>query len=329
MAQPTVSAQVIALEKALGRELFTRKGQRLTLTEEGELVLDYANQVFGTARELMEVLSGRTVQARQSVRVGVVDQVSKQVVLALMREIQAFQAGTRVTFHEGNLARILPDLRTHALDLVLSNMDVPAEEIGEFSKVAVGRLPIHLVASPAVAKRALPYPEGLSRVPLLLPTRSSPIWTGVEHFLNLHSIEPDILAEVQGVDLLRLMALEGMGVAPLNPIAIAADLRARRLVKINPRPTGITKTIWLIGKKRLRPNPLLTYLSSRFRLTRTDRPRVRPHRGKPPAPGPLRLRNARAPDARMPLPPPQLLLARWLREPRRSLVEAKFPRALR
>jgi hypothetical protein len=110
-------------------------------------------------------------------------------------------------------------LRVHTLDLILSNIDVPADETGEFAKAQVGRLPVCFVAAPAVARRAGPFPACLSKVPLLLPTRASPIWTGVEHFLSRHRITPQILAEAQGVELLRLMACEGMGVAPLNTIA--------------------------------------------------------------------------------------------------------------
>jgi LysR family transcriptional activator of nhaA len=266
VAQPTISAQVIALERALGRSLFTRQGQKLLLTEDGEVVLDYANQVFGSAQELLEVLRGRPMQSRMVIRLGVVDQVSKQIVLALMKEIQGFRPDTQVTIHEGTLTHILEELRIHALDMILSNIDVPADETGDFAKVQVGRLPILFVASPAIAKQAGPFPQALSRVPLLLPTRASPIWTGVEHFLNQHQIVPHILAEVQGVELLRLMALEGMGVAPLNPIAVAADMLGGRLVQLNPRPTGIYKTVWLIAKKRRRSNALMQHLSTHFRI---------------------------------------------------------------
>ncbi len=270
VAQPTISAQVIALERALGRALFLRKNQRLTLTEDGEVVLDYANQVFGSAQELLEVLRGRPVEARTVTRVGVVDQVSKQIALALVKQIQDFRPQTQITLHEGSLTHILDELRIHTLDLILSNIDVPAEETGDFAKAQVGRLPVLFVASPAVARRAGPFPACLSKVPLLLPTRASPTWTGVEHFLNRHHITPHILAEVQGVELLRLMACEGMGVAPLNPIAVAADLRARRLVRLNPRPTGIHKTVWLIAKKRRRPNPLMEHLAGHFRIPKTS-----------------------------------------------------------
>lgn len=266
VAQPTISAQIIALERSIGRPLFVRGRKGMVLTEDGELVLDYANQVFGSARELIEVLAGRPGKARPLARIGVVDQVSKQVVLQLVHEILAFRSDTLITLHEGSLPHSLAELRVHALDLILSNIDVPAEETGEFSKAHVGGLPIWFVCAPDLARKYGPYPQLLSSAPLLLPTRASPIWTGVEHFLNRQQIVPHVLAEVQGVELLRLMALEGLGVAPLNPIAADADLRAGRLVRLNPGSTGIEKTVWLISKKRRHASPLAQHLNRHFRI---------------------------------------------------------------
>jgi LysR family transcriptional regulator, transcriptional activator of nhaA len=269
LAQPTVSAQIIELEEKLGQPLFKRSGKRMALTEAGELALDYANQIFSFSRELLDIL--RDAPYRRSVvrmQLGVVDQVSKQVVHALLKKVYAFKPEAQVIVHEGTLSHMLEELKVHDLDLLLSNIDVPAEEIGDYLKVAAGTLPIHFVAAPAVARRLKAFPADLSNAPLLLPTRASPVWQGVEHFLNRHGIEPRIVAEVQGVELLRLMALDGMGVAPLNPIATHADMAAGKLVRLNRVSTGILKTIWLIAKKRHRFNPIAEHRLENFKITR-------------------------------------------------------------
>ncbi|MEM7677883.1 MAG: LysR family transcriptional regulator, partial [Myxococcota bacterium] len=59
LAQPTVSGQVKQLEHALGEQLFQRKGRNLVLTDAGELVFGYADEIFGLGRELMDSLRGR------------------------------------------------------------------------------------------------------------------------------------------------------------------------------------------------------------------------------------------------------------------------------
>ena len=50
LAQSTLSAQLKQFEKSLGHPLFSRAHQRLFLTEEGRLVLDYAERQIGERR---------------------------------------------------------------------------------------------------------------------------------------------------------------------------------------------------------------------------------------------------------------------------------------
>ena len=46
LAQPTVSAQIKSLERAMGQPLFARSGRRLVLTDFGRMVHGYAERIF-------------------------------------------------------------------------------------------------------------------------------------------------------------------------------------------------------------------------------------------------------------------------------------------
>jgi LysR family transcriptional activator of nhaA len=56
LSQPAVSAQVKALEAALGERLVQRQGRTLVLTEVGRLVDRYATEIFTTGTEMLVVL---------------------------------------------------------------------------------------------------------------------------------------------------------------------------------------------------------------------------------------------------------------------------------
>ena len=58
VAQPTISAQLRKLEKTLGGRLFDRVGRNMVLTEMGQVVLRYADEIFALGRELTDVLQG-------------------------------------------------------------------------------------------------------------------------------------------------------------------------------------------------------------------------------------------------------------------------------
>ena len=63
LAQPTISAQIATLERALGEKLFNRTSRRLTLTSTGQMTLRYADQIFTLGRELLA-----TIRTQPSVR---------------------------------------------------------------------------------------------------------------------------------------------------------------------------------------------------------------------------------------------------------------------
>ncbi len=77
LAQPTLSSQIKKLETAVGHRLFDRSGRSLTLTETGQLVYRYADEIFGLGRELTDILHNRTEEDRSRLLVGVQGTASK------------------------------------------------------------------------------------------------------------------------------------------------------------------------------------------------------------------------------------------------------------
>jgi DNA-binding transcriptional LysR family regulator len=65
LTQPTISAQLRSLEKALGARLFDRVGRNLVLTETGRVVYRYADEIFTLGRELQDTLYIRDHQGQQ------------------------------------------------------------------------------------------------------------------------------------------------------------------------------------------------------------------------------------------------------------------------
>ena len=56
LSSPTISAQIHELEDVLGDRLFERRGRSLVLTEVGQLVFKYADDIFTLGRELLDAV---------------------------------------------------------------------------------------------------------------------------------------------------------------------------------------------------------------------------------------------------------------------------------
>src|SRR6185503_10163461 len=70
VSQPSISAQLGLLEASLGHKLFKRSGRSLVLTETGQIVLSYADDIFSTGRELMNAVKQRPTARALRLNVG-------------------------------------------------------------------------------------------------------------------------------------------------------------------------------------------------------------------------------------------------------------------
>src|SRR5574338_1479965 len=68
-SQSALSAQIKQLEERLGEALFERDGRRLVMTETGQLVFSYSENIFGLSQEMLGRLDGRS-EGMVRVRVG-------------------------------------------------------------------------------------------------------------------------------------------------------------------------------------------------------------------------------------------------------------------
>src|SRR5262245_23107407 len=79
VSQPTISAQVQALEGLLGEKLFRRAGRNLALTDTGQHVLRYADEIFSIGQDLLNSVKQRPTSRPLRLHLGVVDALPKLV----------------------------------------------------------------------------------------------------------------------------------------------------------------------------------------------------------------------------------------------------------
>ena len=258
LSQSALSVQIQKLEGQMGHPLFERTGRRLVLTEAGQIALDYADTVFKAGDELMSTLKGRATASRRVLRVGALTTLSRNFQLEFLRPLVG-RVDVELIVRSGTSRDLLSQLEAHAIDVVLANSAAPRDARTSLRNHLLDQQPVSLVGRPRRGKRKFRFPEDLRVEPLLLPSLDSEIRVAFDRVLELAGIQPIILAEVDDMAMLRLLAREREGVTLVPPIVVRDELESGVLVE-HCRIAEVSESFYAIAQKRRFPNPLLVDL---------------------------------------------------------------------
>lgn len=251
-----LSIQLRQLEDRLGQPLFERRHRRLILTEAGRIALDHADTIFKAGDELVSTLKGRPVDARPVLRIGSAATLSRNFQLELLRPLVA-RGEAHLVLASGSLRELLPQLQAHTLDLVLSNHAVARERGAAWRNHLIAEQPVSLVGhKPRGTRRPFRFPADVAGQPLVLPSESSAVRAQFDLLLDLAGIRPTILAEVDDMALMRLLARESQALTLVPPVVVQDELRSGVLVE-RCRIPQVHESFYAITASRRFPHPAL------------------------------------------------------------------------
>ena len=224
LAQPTISGQIRALEHQLGEKLFQRAGRNLVLTEIGHVVYRYADDIFSIGRELMDTLKDRPTGRPVRFQVGVADEVTKIIAYRLLEPALRLTPPVHIVCRDGASDRLLTELATHALDLVIADSPAPPHLRVKVFNHLLGESDTAFFAPAALASRLRRrFPESLQEVPMVLPSVDTAVRRGLNAWFDANGLRPRIVAEFEDTALMKTFALDTGAVFPA-PVVIAKDI---------------------------------------------------------------------------------------------------------
>lgn len=230
-SQSAVSAQIRQLEERMGESLFAREGRRLILTDTGQLVLAYADNIFGLGQEMLGRLQGRSAGVAR-LRVGSVATMSRNYQENWIRPALTDPAVV-LTLESGLLEGLLARLVQHQLDVVLANETVPAAPDRPLHCRFLGSQSISLVGPASRwASQSLRIPEDLDGVDIALPGPRHALRAQFDALCATAGVSPRLRAEVDDMAMLRLIARDSGWLTVLPEVVVQDELRARLLVVV-------------------------------------------------------------------------------------------------
>ena len=252
IAQSALSVQIKQLEDRLGFALFARVARTLVLTEAGRIALDHADRIFSTGDELLATLQQNS-NLQPPLRIGALSTLSRNFQLQFLRPLLVSDAGTFL-LKSGNMKILLDDLESLALDVVLTTQIPDSTPGRSFAAQRIAEQSVRIHGRPDRLRHAS-LAAMLASEPLIVPTENV-IRTGFENLVAKLGLQPRIVADVDDMAMVRLLAREGVGLA-IAPTVVVADEIANGVLASAPFDLGITEPFFAVTLPRKFPHPSL------------------------------------------------------------------------
>lgn len=255
VSQPTVSAQIKALEKYLKEPLFNRVGRRLVLTDAGRTTFQFADDMFTRGQELMDTIKQRPTGRTMCLTVGASDSLPKLVIQRVLAPALKLKQPVRLVVHEYGLERLLIDLATYRLDVVISDAPVGREvSVRTFSHQLCESGVTFFAARELASRLTREFPKSLNGVAMFLPTSDTALRRSLDQWFDMHGVHPKVLGEFADSSLLKAFGRAGGGVFPA-PSIVEADVHRVYGVNVVGRADGVFERVYAITVDRKVKHP--------------------------------------------------------------------------
>jgi LysR family transcriptional activator of nhaA len=265
LAQPTISGQLRQLEESIGEKLFVKSGRSLALTDTGQMVYRYAEEMFSVGRELLDVLRGRPRGRPIRFLVGVSDVMPKLMVFRVLQTVLKMPEKVQLVCYEGNTEGLLLKLSSHSLDMILTDAPVTAPLRTRTYNHELGSCGVTFCATTELAARMRRnYPASLDNAPFLLPMEGSVLRRNLEQWFDRHQIRPAIVGEFEDSALLKVFGQAGAGVFAV-PTAVEKEVRVQYKTAVVGRTSEIVERFYAVSVERRLKHPAVVAVSEAAR----------------------------------------------------------------
>lgn len=220
VSQPSISAQIRALELVLDEKLFRRVGRKNVLTDAGQIVFNYADEIFALGRELVSAVKQRPTAKALRFYVGIADSFPKLVTEQILSPVFSMRQQIQVICREGKMQDLLGQLAAYRLDLVLA--DEPPSSSTNFTTFhhPLGESGTSFCAAgPLAARLKRNFPKSLHEAPAFLPADNTALRRELESWFRAQRVTPHVIAEFEDLAMMNVMAAGGRGFTAIPTVA--------------------------------------------------------------------------------------------------------------
>ncbi len=270
LSQSAVSRQIEALEESFGLPLFTRGSRSAELTEAGERLLAYAQNILRQANEAQEALRElRELEAGELV-VGATTTPARYLVAPTM--VQFADQHPRVTLRlvVGRVEEIANALFEGSVHLALISGPVVPRNL--FLETCMGdRLVLIAQQDHPLVSRESVEPRDLLSERLIVPPEGGCERAAVDAYIESHGFNTGLrMWELDDTETIKQAVSAGGGIAFISELAAQVEERCGLIAPIKGADMAIPRQFFLAYSKAHRQSPTGLAFASLLRKRRTE-----------------------------------------------------------
>lgn len=251
VAQPSLSQQIIKLEKELGHPLFDRLGRRIALTEAGRVLLPRARSVLTGVREIERDISEDIESGRGRLAVGAIPTVAPYLLPRALRRFARLYPQADVLVVEDLTESLLQRLASAELDLGLVALPIEHRQI-ETEALMSDPLLVACERSADLALASRVTLRDLSERPAVVLHEMHCLGEQIQAFCQGYGAQQRIVCRTTQLSTVLSLVALGLGVSVVPRTCAAADRSRQRAYRYlaDATPERTIAAAWRRGRHR-------------------------------------------------------------------------------
>ena len=237
-SQPTISFQIKQLEKELNVQLFDRIGHTITLTDEGKLVLKYAQKICNMSQEMIKSTTSR-YQAQGNIRLAMGDSLCYPLIANKFESFKTKYPHVSLCIITGSTDECFDLLNHNEVDLICT-LDSKVHDVS-YIVVDEEKIDTHIVVSAnhPLANKSKVTMHDLLNESFLLTEKGRSYRRLLDECFAKYNLEINPILEMSNANLLCELVIDNMGISFLPDYVTQNALEQGKIKRINVEEINI------------------------------------------------------------------------------------------
>ena len=244
VAQPSLSQQIIKLEKEIGHKLFDRLGKNVVLTDAGHTLLPSAKNIINESNEIKHRISDESLHSKGTLSVGIIPTIAPYILPICLRKFKEHNPNAVIKISENLTDRLIEQLIKFNIDIAIMSLPINNKLISNkvlFEDPLVLSAPLNNKFS----KQKLIKTKDLDDVPFVALDEEHCFGEQVKNFCYEKSIDPDVVCKTWNINTILNCVSSDVGVSIIPLMAALNNMSGKysyRYLKENPTRTIVSSS---------------------------------------------------------------------------------------